>query len=69
MAEKKARMCDNIMMRHLVLEVASGSEESITDEESWISQHCEWSDLEVERQHKAAEESDEHDESNEHKEY
>ena len=44
-AHKEANMArrrDNANMRQVGLEVASGSEERITDEEPWIRQHCQW---------------------------
>ena len=43
---KMARRRDKAIMRQVGLEVADGSEEQITDEESWIRVHCPWSDTE-----------------------
>ena len=54
------------MMRHLSQEIASGSEERVTNEETWISWHCKWSGSETECQYAGAEESEEHEESKEH---
>ena len=34
--------------RKLEIEVQSGSEERITDEEQWTRQHCQWNESEVE---------------------
>ena len=69
MAEKAARTRHKTMMRALGQEITSGSEEHVTDEEEWISQHCKWSDSEVERPDAAAEESEEHEGSDEHEEF
>jgi hypothetical protein len=74
-ADKKARSRDKAMMRHLGMDVTSGCEDRITEEEPWIAQHCKWSDSETERHHAAAEQSeededsDEHGDSDEYKEY
>ena len=38
-AEKKSRGRDKLIMRQLGVEVASGSEDRITDEEEWTTQH------------------------------
>ena len=43
---KMARSRGKAIMRQVGLEVADGSEERITDEESWIRVHCPWSDTE-----------------------
>ena len=40
---KMARRHDKAIMRQVGLEVESGSEERITDEEPWTRQHCRWS--------------------------
>ena len=61
-AKKQARRCDKLMMRQLGLEVASGSEDRITDEVVWTWQHCQWTDSEADDQPDAAEESNEHEE-------
>ena len=68
-AEKAARTRHKTMMRALGQEITSGSEERVTDEEEWISQHCKWSDSEVEHHDAAAEESEEHEDSDEHEEF
>ena len=47
-AEKAARTRHMTMMRHLSQEIASGSEERVTNEETWISWHCKWSGSETE---------------------
>ena len=58
-----ARRRDKASMRQVGLEVQSGSEERITDEEPWIRQHCQWSESEedtrVPSSSHAAEESEE----------
>ena len=63
-AEKRFRSREKLIMRQLGLEVASGLEEKITDEETWTSQHCRWSDSEVDQARTAAadEDSSEHGE-------
>ena len=67
MNAKMARRRDKAIMRQVGLEVESGSEERITDEEPWIRQNCWWSDSEedtgVRSSSRAAEESgeEEHD--------
>ena len=42
MAEKAARTRHKTMMRALGKEITSGSEERLTDEEVWVSQHYKW---------------------------
>ena len=39
-AEKKSRSYHKVLMRHLGVEIASGSKDKVTDEEEWVSQHC-----------------------------
>ena len=55
-AAKKARGRDKAMMRHLGMELSSGSEDKITDEEEWISKNCKWSESEEDVQPAAEEE-------------
>ena len=62
-AEKKARSCDKAMMRHLGMEITTGSDDKITYEEEWTSKHCKWTDSEEHDQPAATkEESDDHEE-------
>ena len=61
-----ARRRDKAIMRQVGLEAPDGSEERITDEESWIRVHCPWSDTEedtgVHTSPRAAEVSEEEEE-------
>ena len=63
MNAKMARRRDKSIMRQVGLEVASCSEERITDEEPWTRQHCQWSeseeDIGVRTSSRVAEESEE----------
>ena len=66
---KMARHRDKAIMRQAGLEAADGSEERITDEETWIGLHCPWSDTEEDTGVHASlcaaevsEEEEEHDE-------
>ena len=63
---KMARRRDKAIMRQVGLEVESGSEERIIDEEPWITQHCRWSESEedtgVRSSSRAAEECEEEEE-------
>ena len=43
-AAKIARQNQILMMRKMELDVQSGSEKKITDEEDWISTNCKWTD-------------------------
>ena len=45
--EKLARRRQIAMMKHLNMQVQSGSEKSITPEERWISTHSTWTDDEA----------------------
>ena len=49
MSEKNSRSCHKALMRQLGVEVASGSEDKITNEEEWISQSCPWTDSETDQ--------------------
>ena len=53
-AEKTSRGRDKLIMRQLGVEVASGSEDRITDEEEWTTQHCHWTDSDVDQTTTAA---------------
>ncbi|KAE8779202.1 hypothetical protein D1007_47737 [Hordeum vulgare] len=45
---KKAHSREKMIMRKIGLEVQSGSEDTIMDEEYWIKEHCKWSGSEEE---------------------
>ena len=41
---KKAHSRDKAIMRQVGLNVSSGSEDRITDEDAWVRVHCPWTD-------------------------
>lgn len=59
---KKAHSRDKKIMTKLDLEVSSGSEEKIIDEEDWVKKKCPWTDSDEELPAAFDEESDEHPE-------
>ena len=62
MNTKMAHCRDKAIMRQVALEVQSGSEERIADEEQWTRQHCRWSESEetgIPSTSRATEESEE----------
>jgi hypothetical protein len=62
MAEKKARSREKAIMRHLVLEATSGSEDRITLEEEWVSKNCKWTDSDDDQPAVVDEEAEEQEE-------
>ena len=47
--EKKSHSCHKILMCQLGAEIASRSEDKITDKEEWVSRHCPWTDSDTEQ--------------------